>query len=263
MNFLFFKKYFSLHKIAKVFRHLYSAHTEKKQPSNVVRMGSDLSSKKRVLWFVKTMIRSPRAIGAVAPSSAELSSAMAQLAFKGVSDEAPYIIEVGAGTGVITRCLCEGYAPESIAIFEQDVAFASFLECYKTLGVTIYYNSATKLQQVLRSDWVGRVGAIVSGLPMRNFPPRFQYQLLKSFQYVLHAKGSLVQFTYGPSSSIHRKVLKKCRMTAEYKGRVWRNIPPAALWVYQNKSKIKPDTAYFYSKENDNEHHYESQRRSR
>jgi phospholipid N-methyltransferase len=65
-------------------------------------MMDGLKSLKNIGLFLKALWQQPRRMGAVVPSSPYLAAAMV----KPIDVNAPgYVIEIGAGTGAITRAL--------------------------------------------------------------------------------------------------------------------------------------------------------------
>ncbi|MGH6882786.1 MAG: hypothetical protein ACREFM_17835, partial [Hypericibacter sp.] len=70
------------------------------------------------LTWLKIWIRNPMKLGAIVPSSRELALAMARLV---PTDRKGPVVELGGGTGVITRGLIEtGIAPEDLIVIERD-----------------------------------------------------------------------------------------------------------------------------------------------
>jgi phosphatidylethanolamine/phosphatidyl-N-methylethanolamine N-methyltransferase len=86
---------------------------------------------------------------------------------------------------------------------------------------------------------VGNVTSVVSGIPMMNLSLSHQARLISSWKKVLSPRGSIIQFTYGPLSSLpaERLGLIKKRL-----GHVLRNFPPATVWKYfinEKKRRVK------------------------
>src|SRR5258708_6350736 len=77
----------------------------------------DEADKEAALFFVR-WLKAPHRIGAVAPSSRHLGRAMADQVLG--AGPGP-IIELGGGTGSVTRALLEvGIAPERLIVVERD-----------------------------------------------------------------------------------------------------------------------------------------------
>src|SRR6478609_2364844 len=76
--------------------------------------------------FLKSLVASPRLTGAVAPSGRALARAMATAAG---SPSHGLVIELGPGTGPVTRSLIDaGLPPARLVLVEYDVAFCRLLE---------------------------------------------------------------------------------------------------------------------------------------
>ena len=80
---------------------------------------------KESMTFLKRFASSPRRIGSVAPSSKFLTRAMLD---RVNWDEANFIAELGAGTGVFTREIVKRAKPDAkILVFEIDPALQKMM----------------------------------------------------------------------------------------------------------------------------------------
>jgi phosphatidylethanolamine/phosphatidyl-N-methylethanolamine N-methyltransferase len=175
--------------------------------------------------FLRSVYRDPTRAGAVAPSSSALSKRMASL----VRHDVSHVLEIGAGTGAFTRALLErGIPPDRVWAVEIDPSLASFLE-QQFPAVHILCGNALDLAALLPPSLQGRIDTVVSGLPMRNLSRRERLETVASALQVLRPGGEFLQFTYGFRSPIETKGLS---LKAERLGRVWNNLPPAAVWRY-------------------------------
>jgi phosphatidylethanolamine/phosphatidyl-N-methylethanolamine N-methyltransferase len=175
--------------------------------------------------FLKSVYRNPTRAGAVAPSSSALSKRMASL----VRQDASHVLEIGAGTGAFTGALLErGIPPGRVWAVEIDPSLASFLE-QQFPAVHVLCGNAVDLAALLPSSVQGRVDTVVSGLPMRNLRREERRETVASVLQMLRPGGDFLQFTYGFRSPIETKGLS---LQAERLGRVWNNLPPAAVWRY-------------------------------
>jgi len=75
--------------------------------------------------------------------------------------------------------------------------------------------------------------AFVSGLPLFNKPLKMRLDLLDQAFALMQPGAPFVQFTYNAISPIPRS---HDGIRAEASGRVWRNFPPARVWVYRRMS---------------------------
>ena len=177
------------------------------------------------LVFLRSLLRDPRSVGAVAPSSPRLS----RLVASSVDLTASTILEVGAGTGSITGALLDrGYPPERLFIIERDPTLVTYLRS-RFPGVRVRCGDAIHASMMLQNERVGKIHTLLSSLPIRNFKPAEQLALLKAMLKTLEPSGQLVQYTYAPNCPIPTRPLG---LKAECLGRVWMNLPPAAVWRF-------------------------------
>jgi phosphatidylethanolamine/phosphatidyl-N-methylethanolamine N-methyltransferase len=172
--------------------------------------------------FVSKLIRNPRRISAVAPSSRQLAKAMAE----GLGPETGRVVELGAGTGRLTRAILEaGVAPHDLTIFEVDRTFADHLR--KTFpGCTIQNLGAEQVDQLVQPG----VGAVVSGLPLLSMPLLVRMEILRAATRVLAPGAPFIQFTYGPKPPISALTARRLGLRIEPGRQVWVNLPPARIY---------------------------------
>ena len=115
------------------------------------------------LTFLVRWLRSPRQIGAIAPSSRYLARAIArQIPRAAVVGGAP-VVELGGGTGSITQGLLEaGLAPERLFVIERDRRMAELLR-RRFPQVTVLCGDAEEMRELLAPYGVTHAAAVVSG----------------------------------------------------------------------------------------------------
>ena len=78
------------------------------------------------LEFLKGLWEDPRSVSAPTPSSSSLS---AMIAAQADFERPGLVIELGAGTGAVTRALLErGLCPERLVVIERTPAFVRLLK---------------------------------------------------------------------------------------------------------------------------------------
>lgn len=155
------------------------------------------------ILFLKTLMKNPRALGAVAPSSVGLCELIAKNVYH---PEDHYVLEVGAGTGRITRqLLSSGIDPSHIYVVELDPQMCIFLR-EKLPGVHVIEGDACHLKELLPEEVISKISTVVSGIPMINLSKELQGQIISSCFNVMSKDGILLQFTYGPISPIAAKL---------------------------------------------------------
>lgn len=177
------------------------------------------------LRFLKSLMTRPRAIGAIAPSSPALARKIAQQ----VDPDVPgAVLELGPGTGVVTDALvARGIGIERLITVEFDPDLAQLMrERFPTLRVI--EGDAFDLDRTLPRETGGVLAAVVSGLPLLNFPPPKRRALILSALGRIPAGGPFVQFSYGLAAPVPADR----DISVEQAGLVLANLPPARIWVY-------------------------------
>lgn len=84
--------------------------------------------------FVKELVANPRNIGAACPSSKKLADSIASLVSP---PQDGYVVELGAGTGVVTAALLRrGISPERLIVVEKSKHLANMLKKSSRISVS-------------------------------------------------------------------------------------------------------------------------------
>ena len=123
------------------------------------------------------------------------------------------VLELGPGTGRMTKAMIEaGIHPRQILAIERSAKMAYEFELlYPT--VELWRGDALGLPSVCRSR---RISAVLSSLPNIDTD-------VARRAFDIGAKR-FVQFTYKPWSPV--------KLSGRRRAFVWRNLPPAWVWVY-------------------------------
>lgn len=204
-----------------------------------LRRGRAIAFAAETLNFFGLWLRQPRSIGAVAPSSETLADAIAsEVDF----DRPGVVVELGGGTGSITRALVErARNPRDIVVIEREAKLCTHL-ARRFPEVQVICGDARALPRLLRSAGVGPVKAVVSGLPLLSLPARTRYGIVRQAMTVLEPDGVLLQFTYGPLSPVGRSQAQRIGILGHRSGYIVRNLPPASLWQYRRDGIELPPT---------------------
>ena len=176
------------------------------------------------LRFLRALIARPKQVGAVAPSSRVLARAIADEV-----DPSGSILELGPGTGVITQALLErGVAPAHLTTVEYDPDFAAAITA-RFPGVQVIQGDAFDLNRTLGARNGERFAAIVSGIPLLNFPVARRRAYMEGLMHRLLPGAPFVQFSYGMHAPAPAPEGHHVSCTAM----IWANLPPARVWVYR------------------------------
>ena len=182
-----------------------------------------------VALFLGRWLKAPHRIGALAPSSRFLARAMARQIDP---RQARPVIELGGGTGSITRALLSaGLPPEKLIVVESDERLHRLL-AERFPQVRVLHGDAAQLVQLLRPLGITKASAIVSSLPLLSMPKRLRHRIVEQSFAVLGERGSMVQFTYGIASPLPEREFP---VAGNLMGLVWRNIPPAFVWRFEHR----------------------------
>jgi phosphatidylethanolamine/phosphatidyl-N-methylethanolamine N-methyltransferase len=197
----------------------------------ILSQPSSISSPNRfgdAAHFLRTWANNPLLLGAVTPSGPALAAAMA--AEVDPSQPGP-VIELGPGTGVMTQALlARGIAPERLFLIEYEPGFCDLLRA-RFPGVTIIQGDAYDLRGTLGAQLTAAPIAVVSSLPLITRPEPQRADLLKQAFDLMLPNSPFVQFSYSVFSPVPLKLAPPHRLkTSPW---VWRNVPPARVWVYR------------------------------
>lgn len=174
--------------------------------------------------FARELFRGPSSVGAIWPSSPRLAQCMA--AHVSPNGNRP-VVELGAGTGAVTRALLDqGIAPERLIAVECSPSFVRHLRA-RFPGLAVIHGSAAALADLLTS--IGPVDAIVSSLPLRSMPNADVTTIVGQWRHLLAADGVAIQYTYDLSDfgrlAAHGFAVRANEI-------VWANLPPARVLAF-------------------------------
>ncbi len=163
--------------------------------------------------------RAPRSVGALCPSGVHLARRMAAMLPPGDG----LVVELGAGTGAVTRALRACVAPERLLVLERLPAFCRVLR-NRFPELTVIRGDATRLADYLPAN--RPVAAVVSSLPLLSLPAPVQQAIVEQMRAATARSGCIIQFTYA-LWGCSPLVRAGCRR--EKRGLVLRNLPPAKV----------------------------------
>lgn len=182
---------------------------------------------KESLLFLGKFLRHGTAIASLAPSSPWLSRAtVANVEWS----KARVLVELGAGTGPITRVLAERAAPDCrVVVLERDPDFARILEDRfgGHANLDVVEGDVRELDEILGDRGIERADHVISGLPVPSFPKDLQRDLFRMVARVLDPAGTYNQITELPwvYLNFYRRYFDDVRFRFEP-----RNIPPAGAY---------------------------------
>jgi phosphatidylethanolamine/phosphatidyl-N-methylethanolamine N-methyltransferase len=177
--------------------------------------------------FIRSWLERPLSTGAVTPSGRVLARTMARYVNPGMAGR---VVELGPGTGPVTEALiAKGIAPERLVLVEFNVTFCQLLRT-RFPAAMVVQGDAYGMRRLLTGLLQQPAAAIVSGLPLVTKPVRMRLRLLRDALELLRPGAPFVQFTYAVVPPIPNRL---AGVRAEASERIWKNMPPARVWVYR------------------------------
>ena len=179
------------------------------------------------LWLQK-----PLQIAAVTPSGKRLAQVMAELVD---FDRPGPILELGAGTGSLTRGLLQAGCPRQrlIALEREPLLAAALQRSFP--GIATIVGDATALGEHFAQLGIDRLCAVVSSLPIKWFSVAAQRSIVEPCLALLGPGGAFLQMTNAFASPI---AIEPLGIAGERVAHVWRNLPPAQVWAYSTLADV-------------------------
>jgi phosphatidylethanolamine/phosphatidyl-N-methylethanolamine N-methyltransferase len=176
--------------------------------------------------FFRRWLANPLQMGSIIPSSPALCRKIAGL-IRRAEDEV--VVELGAGTGVISRALLASGVPASkLVVVEIVPDMAEHLRAALP-GVNVVQGDAFELARALPERMHGKVGTAICGIPLVMLPLEQQQRFVDAVEAVAPGKGFLL-YTYCITSPLP---YRKLGLTAKREAWTPLNFPPASVWRYQ------------------------------
>ncbi|WP_298194482.1 rRNA adenine N-6-methyltransferase family protein [Novosphingobium sp.] len=154
--------------------------------------------------------------------------ALAEAITRDVDTAAGPVLELGPGTGVFTRALItRGVAEADLVLVELDPKLADRLREAFPQALVLCCKAGSVTAEMLEGR---RPAAVVSGLPLLNFPAEEVERIMAAAFAVSSPDAVLYQFTYAPRCPVRDHIMDRIGLVARRTARVWRNVPPAFVY---------------------------------
>ena len=178
--------------------------------------------------FFRRWLANPLQMGSIVPSSAALCRRIAAQT-RYAEDEA--VLELGAGTGVVSKALLQGGLPaDRLFVVEIVRDMATHLRA-QLPGAHVIEGDARRLPALIPSEWHGKIGTVVVGIPLVLLPVEEQRRFIDAIEAVAPKRGFIL-YSYCVTSPLpykqHGLVPKREAWTPM-------NFPPASVWRYTPK----------------------------
>jgi phosphatidylethanolamine/phosphatidyl-N-methylethanolamine N-methyltransferase len=175
--------------------------------------------------FFRRWIANPLQMGSIVPSSPMLCGRVVAQTRR-AADEV--VVELGAGTGVISRALLDsGLPPERLWVVEIVPDMAAHLRRVLP-GVNVVEGDARLLPDLLPANVKGKIGTVICGIPLVLLPVPEQRRFIDAIHAVAPGRGFL-HYSYCVTSPLP---YEKHALVAKREAWTPLNFPPASVWRY-------------------------------
>jgi phospholipid N-methyltransferase len=190
-------------------------------------MSSPRRKSDRPLQFFKGFLRNPKEVGSLIPSSRFLTRRVLKC---GSVSDARVIVELGPGTGVLTREILDRMpADGKLIAVELLPEFVELLErAYPDPRLRIYNGSSADLEKALAEAGEGQADLVVSGIPFSTMERGEGRRTLEAAKRILAPGGRFVAYQF--RSAVRRMaepVFGPAQTRAEF-----RNLPPMRVYTF-------------------------------
>lgn len=175
--------------------------------------------------FFRRWLANPLQMGSIVPSSPALCQRVVRQTRR-AADE--YVLELGAGTGVISMALLQGGVPaDRLIVVEIVPDMAGHLRRILP-GATVIEGDARHLADLIPREIQGRIGTVVCGIPLVLLPKPRQAEFIGAIEAVAPRRGFL-HYSYCATSPLPWR-----HHALKAKREAWTplNFPPASVWRY-------------------------------
>lgn len=188
-------------------------------------VGREQEEASGVALFLRRWAANPLQMGSVVPSSPALCQRVAAHVRLGPGE---WVIELGAGTGVVSRALlARGVAPGRLTVVEIVPDMARHLRA-SLPGVEVVQGDARELPSLLPAARRGYIGTVICGVPLVLLPLAGQRRFIDAMQAVAPGRGFL-HYSYCVTSPLP---WRKHGLVARREAWTPLNLPPASVWRY-------------------------------
>lgn len=177
------------------------------------------------LLFLRELFSNPAAAGAPWPSSRQLGAKMAA----GIPESGSgLVVELGAGTGVVTQALLDhGVEMERLLIIERSpVLFEYLRKRFPQLRVVLA--DAADCRDLIPAGTP--IDAVISSIPLRSLPFEKSEAIVNHWRNLAPRGTRLVQFTYALRGPLRHL---SSRFNVHDTEIAWFNFPPARVVSFE------------------------------
>jgi phosphatidylethanolamine/phosphatidyl-N-methylethanolamine N-methyltransferase len=194
--------------------------------------GRSPSARANAGLFFRRWLANPLQMGSIVPSSPALCR---RLVAQTRARPGEIVVELGAGTGVISHALlAAGLPPERLVVVEIVPAMADHLRA-SLPGVSVIQGDARDLPRLIPAGSHGCIGTVVVGIPLVLLPLAEQRRFIDAIEAVAPGVGFIL-YSYCVTSPLP---WRKHGLAPKREAWTPLNFPPASVWRYTPASPAR------------------------
>lgn len=184
--------------------------------------------------FFKGFLKNPKEVGSVIPSSRFLTGRTLEC---GEIASAKVIVELGAGTGVLTKRALERMAPDAkLVAIEISPDFCEHLRAeFPDPRLHVHLGSATEIGAALAKIGETQADLIMSGIPFSTLERQISRETLTEAKRLLRPGGRFVAYQFRSKVSDLASPVFGSR--PETHSGFW-NVPPMRIYVWRRREAL-------------------------
>jgi len=192
------------------------------------------STARTSLEFFKGFLKNPREVGSVIPSSRFLTRRTLEC---GDISHARVIVELGPGTGVLTRHALEHMRPDAkLVAIEISSDFSDVLRKeFPDPRLYVHHGSATEIEAALAKVGETQADLVMSGIPFSTLEHGVGFATLQAAKRVLTPEGRFVAYQFRSKVKDFGEPVFGSR--PEIRSGFW-NVPPMKIYVWRQSGAL-------------------------
>lgn len=177
--------------------------------------------------FLQEFLKAPRTVASMVPSSTFLERRVVRAA---EPEHARVVVELGAGTGGITRALLKSMPPGShLLAIERTAEFTERLRNIDDPRFEVVHDCASSILRCLKERDLGEADAVVSGIPFSTMPKSVCTEVISGIAEALRHGGRFVAYQFTDRVADYaRPSMGEPRVEHEI-----RNVPPLRVFTWR------------------------------
>ena len=178
------------------------------------------------LSWIKNYVKNPLELGAILPTYKFAANLMTKNI---ISNEKTIVVELGAGTGDITKSIINrGILQENLILVEINEDFCKILKQRFPKTQIFCEDAKTFFKKSFSNE--KKIDYIVSGLPFVAMSKAQKMEICELSFDNLSENGIFFQITYFVKCSFPVEIINKNKLIKKMIGFTLLNIPPAFIW---------------------------------